>query len=69
MISLKKSAVGATTVTLVPSTQGSGSENKGEAGITQVVITTGAVVPPPAFWGLVAADGMEFLLTVRKRLG
>jgi hypothetical protein len=64
-IKLKKSVLGATSVTLIPSTASDGA-NRGEAGITQVVITTGAAVPPVGFWGSVLADGQEYLLILRR---
>jgi hypothetical protein len=64
-IQLQKSVVGASSVTLIPSTMNPASM-QGDAAISQVVVSTSAATPPPAFWG-VASDGVEFELILRRK--
>lgn len=64
-IQLKKSAIGATSVTLIPSTLNPAAMN--EAAVSEVVITTGAAAPPASFWGTAAADGVEYELLLRRK--
>lgn len=62
----KKSAIGGSSVTLIPSTAMPG-EVHGEAGaISQIVLTTPST-PPAAFWGVATADGREYEVLIRVR--
>jgi hypothetical protein len=65
-LQLKKSAIDATSVTLIPSTMNADAM-LGDSAISQVVISTSAATPPASFWGTVAADGVEYELVLRRR--
>lgn len=62
----KKSAIGATSVTLIPSTSGFGETLPAHVKASQVVVSTGGATPDPKFWGLAAADGREYLVTIEE---
>lgn len=62
----KKSAIGATTVTLIPSTTGgAGEAHPAHIAPTQVVITYPST-PPTEFWGTVTTDGIEYEEIIRR---
>lgn len=63
---MKKSAIGGTSVTLVPETDGSvGQETLPEFNFTQIVVTT-AGTPPAGLWGVAAADGRKYRVTIEE---
>ena len=65
-VRLKKSAIGATDVTLVPSTLADGETSPNHLTVSQAVISTNGATPPGDFWGTVAADGTEYMLTIEQ---
>jgi hypothetical protein len=65
-IQLKKSAIDATSVTLIPSTMNADAM-LGDSAISQVVVSTSAATPPASFWGTAVADGVEYELVLRRR--
>jgi hypothetical protein len=59
-----KSAIGATTVTLTPST---GAESKpGHVVLSQIVVTTGAATPDVGFWGTTTTDGTRYKISIER---
>jgi hypothetical protein len=58
----KKSAIGATTVTLIPSTKG-GGPSPSYIAPTQIVITYPST-PPVDLWGTTTTDGVEYEETI-----
>ena len=62
----KKSAIGATDVTLVPSTAAPEESQPAHLPITQIVLSTNAATPPAEFWGTVTTDGQEFEVTIER---
>ncbi|MGH6782817.1 MAG: hypothetical protein ACREB5_12020 [Sphingomonadaceae bacterium] len=63
----KKGSIGATSVTLDPSTAGGTAENKpGHLVMSQIVVSTGGATPDAYFWGTAAADGKEYLVTIER---
>ena len=65
-IQLKKSAVDATSVTLIPSTTANTTQF-GEAAISQVVVSTSGATPPASFWGTTTTDGIEYELILQRK--
>lgn len=65
--SFKKSAIGATDVTLIPSTASDGENHPGHLPASQLVVSTGGATPPAEFWGTAAADGKEYLVTIELK--
>jgi hypothetical protein len=59
---MKKSAIGATTVTLIPTTAADPEAQPNHAALTQVVLTF-AGVPPADIFGTVITDGLEFIIS------
>lgn len=57
---MKLSAIGATTVTLVPATVGDGSNHPTDLPISQVVVSTTGATPPASFWGLAITEGRHY---------
>jgi hypothetical protein len=62
----KKSAVGATSVTLVNTTTSDPEFSPNYAKITQLVISTNSATPPTDIWGTTAADGKEYIVTIEQ---
>ncbi len=62
----KKSAIGATDVTLIPSTLAPDENQPASLPISQIVISTNAATPPANFWGTVAADGQEYIVRIER---
>jgi hypothetical protein len=60
----KKSAIGGTTVTLIPSTTDQ-SSHPGHIAPTQIVITYSGT-PPTDFWGTTTTDGVEYIEILRR---
>ena len=63
----KKSAIGATTVTLVPSLSG-GGPSPSYVAPTQIVITYPST-PPVNLWGTTTTDGVEYEETIFRTSG
>jgi hypothetical protein len=63
-VQYKKSAMGASSVTLVPSTMNRDAMNAAE--VTQLVLTTTGT-PPVGFWGTTLTDGVEFEVLIRPK--
>lgn len=61
-----KSAIGATDVTLVPSTAAPDENQPAHLPITQIVLSTNAATPPAEFWGTVTTDGQEYEVTIER---
>ena len=63
----KKSAIGASTITLVPSTVGGdgGGAHPSHIAPTQIVITYPST-PPSDLWGTVTTDGIEYVEIIRR---
>lgn len=61
---MKKSAIGGTSVTLIPSTLV--SESDPHVAISNIVITTPST-PTAAFFGTAVADGIEFEITLTRK--
>jgi len=62
----KKSAIGASSVTVVPSTAAEGQSFPLDLPISQIVFSTNAVTPPAEFWGTAIGDGGEYLVTIER---
>lgn len=60
---MKKSAIGASSVTLVPTTAADPATDV-DYPISQVVISTSGVTPPIELYGVAVGDGREFLITI-----
>jgi hypothetical protein len=61
----KKSAIDATSVTMVPSTASPSS--MGEGNVSEIVVSTNGATPPVSFWGSEVADGIEFVVVFQRR--
>jgi len=62
----KKSAIGAASVTLVPTTAAADPILPSHLVNSQIVVTT-ANPPPAEFWGTVTTDGIEYEITIERR--
>lgn len=62
----KKSSIGASSVTLVPSTSGDGENHPGDLPVSQIVVSTNGATPPSSFWNTVTTDGVEYRVTIEK---
>lgn len=62
----KKSAIGASSVTLVPTTVADPQMHPKESIVQQVVVSTNSGTPPASFWGTATADGIEYLVTIER---
>lgn len=60
----KKSAIGASSVTLIPTTAADDAILPSHLINSQIVVSTNATTPPSSFWGTAAADGKEYLVTI-----
>ena len=60
----KKSAVGGTTATLIPSTKNWSESKPTHLNATQIVLTFSAT--PTEFWGT-AGDGNEYEVTIQRK--
>lgn len=63
---LKKSAIGASSVTLVPTTSGPSEALPNHLKGSQLVWSTGGVTPPAEFWGTAVTDGIEYEVSIRR---
>jgi hypothetical protein len=61
----KKSAIGASSVTLIPSTASPAA--MGEGAVSQIVVSTGGATPPGSFWGSAVADGIEYEVIFQRK--
>lgn len=63
----KKSAIGASSVTLVPDTGGGeGANYPVDLVISQVVLSTNSVTPYAEFFGTATGDGTKYLVTIER---
>lgn len=63
----KKSAIGASSVTLVPTTAMEPENRPTHMPISQIVVSTNAATPPAGFWGTATTDGTEYIVTIRSK--
>lgn len=63
----KKSAIGASSVTLIPTTAGEGESHPSHFPVSQIVVSTNGATPPADFWGTLTTDGVEYEVSIRKR--
>ena len=63
----KKSAIGASSVTLVPTTAMDATNKPNHLVISQIVVSTNGATPPAEFWNTVTTDGCEYEVTIRKK--
>lgn len=61
---MKLSAIGASSVTLVPATAGDGANHPSSLPVSQVVVSTNGATPPASFWGLGTGEGRHFKVTI-----
>lgn len=61
---MKKSAIGASSVTLVPTTVADPANMPVDYPMSQVVFSTNGVTPPVELWGVAVGDGREFIVTI-----
>lgn len=62
---MKKSAIGASSVTLVPTTVADPQNFPQDYPLSQIVVSTNAVTPPVDFWGKLTTDGIEYEVIIR----
>jgi hypothetical protein len=65
---MKLSAIGASSVTLIPATDGDGENHPNHLPISQAVFSTNGATPPAEYWGLAITEGMRFKITIEKEL-
>lgn len=62
----KKSSVGASSVTLVPTTAADPQNLPEHLTMSQIVVSTNGATPPADFWGTGTTDGVEYIVTIRR---
>jgi len=67
---LKKSAIGGSSVTLVPTTTaGDALTHPEDLPVSQVVVSTNGATPPSSFWGTATTDLKEYEVIIRRLNG